>query len=72
MPWRQVPKKDVEHCDKPRGAVCRRYIRGCPNGETRRRDASLQRRLPTESIGRETGTRGTETSQYPEEKRPFR
>jgi hypothetical protein len=23
MPWRQVPKKDVEHCDKPRGAVCR-------------------------------------------------
>src|SRR5205823_13891522 len=34
MPWRQAPKKDVEHCDKPRGAVCRRYIRGCPNGET--------------------------------------
>jgi hypothetical protein len=34
MPWRQAPMKDVEHCDKPRGAVCRRYIRGCPNGET--------------------------------------
>src|SRR3990172_9071899 len=24
MPWRQVPMKDVEHCDKPRVAVCRR------------------------------------------------
>jgi hypothetical protein len=23
MPWRQVPMKDVEHCEKPRGAVCR-------------------------------------------------
>ena len=35
MPWRQVPKKDVGHCEKPRGAVNRRYIRGYPNGETR-------------------------------------
>ena len=26
--------KDVVHCDKPREAVCRRYIRGFPNGET--------------------------------------
>jgi len=34
MPRRQAPKKDVEHCEKPRGAVCKRYIRGCPNGET--------------------------------------
>jgi len=34
MPWRQAPMKDVDHCDKPRGAVNRRYIRGCPNGET--------------------------------------
>ena len=23
MPRRQVPMKDVEHCDKPREAVCR-------------------------------------------------
>ena len=23
MPWRKVPKKDVGHCDKPRGAVYR-------------------------------------------------
>ena len=35
MPWRQAPKKAVDHCDKPRGAVNRRYIRGLPNGETR-------------------------------------
>ena len=41
MPWRQAPMKDAEHCDKPRGAVCRRYIRGCPNGETHWSDASL-------------------------------
>ena len=34
MPWRQAPKKAVDHCDKPRGAVNRRYIRGLPNGET--------------------------------------
>ena len=34
MPWRQVPTKDVGNCDKPRGAVNRRYIRGFPNGET--------------------------------------
>lgn len=34
MPWRQMPMKDVGHCDKPRGAVNKRYIRGCPNEET--------------------------------------
>jgi hypothetical protein len=36
MPWRQGPKKDVVDCDKSRGAVCGRYIREFPNGETRR------------------------------------
>ena len=34
MPWRQMPMKDVVHCEMPRGVVCERYIRGCPNGET--------------------------------------
>jgi len=24
MPWRQVPKKDVVHCDKHWSVVCRR------------------------------------------------
>ncbi len=37
MPWRKVPKKDVVGCDKPRGAVSRRYIRGFPNGVTHSR-----------------------------------
>ena len=32
MPWHQEPKKDVTNCDKPRGAVSKRYIRGFPNG----------------------------------------
>jgi len=35
MPWRLKPKKDVGDCEKPRGAVYRAPIRGCPNGETR-------------------------------------
>jgi len=35
MPWRQKAMKDVEVCDKPRGADKRALIRGCPNGETR-------------------------------------
>ena len=34
MPWHLEPKKDVEICDKPRGADNRAVIRGCPNGET--------------------------------------
>jgi hypothetical protein len=34
MPWRQMPMKDVGHCDKPREAVNKRYIRGSPNEET--------------------------------------
>ena len=35
MPWHQEPKKDVTNCDKPRGAVSGRYIRGFPNGAIR-------------------------------------
>ena len=35
MPWHWEPMKDVVNCDKPRGAVSRRYIRGFPNGATR-------------------------------------
>ncbi len=34
MPWHLEPKKDVEICDKPRGADNRALIRGFPNGET--------------------------------------
>ena len=34
MPWHLEPKKDVEICDKPRGADNRAVSRGFPNGET--------------------------------------
>ncbi len=66
MPWCQMPKKDVGHCDKPRGAVNRRYIRGFPNGETHHCEPVVS---CTEHIGAEKGTWGTETSKYPEEKK---
>jgi hypothetical protein len=35
MPWHQEPMKDVGGRDRPRGAVNRAVIRGCPNGVTR-------------------------------------
>ena len=34
MPWRQEAMKDVEVCDKPRGAGKQALIRGFPNGGT--------------------------------------
>ena len=34
MPWRQEAMKDVEVCDKPRGAGKQALIRGFPNGAT--------------------------------------
>lgn len=34
MPWRTLPTKDVDGCDKPRGAANQALNRGCPNGET--------------------------------------
>ena len=43
-------------------------IRGYPNGETH----PVEHRIPSvEHIDGEEGTRGTETSKYPEEKREF-
>ena len=66
MPWRQMPMKDVGGCEKPRGAADQALIRGYPNGETHRSTTAV---LPPESIGRVEGTRGTETSQYPEERK---
>jgi len=35
MSWRREAMKDVETCEKPRGAGNQAVIRGCPNGETR-------------------------------------
>ena len=66
MPWHQEPMKDVGACDKPRGAGNRAVIRGFPNGETQ----PSRTRLPApEHIGRVEGTRGSETSQYPQEEK---
>jgi hypothetical protein len=69
MPWRQKPKKDVVGCDKPRGAVSRRYQSRISEWGNPLEEMLEDR--PTESIGRAGATGGTETSQYPEEKRPF-
>jgi hypothetical protein len=59
MPWRQLPKKDAYHCDKPRLVVIRRLTRGCPNGETL---VVLNYELCSEYIGTGEGTARTETS----------
>jgi hypothetical protein len=68
MPWRQVPMKDVGHCDKLRLAVNRRLTRRFPNGETHCGEPAVS---SVEYIDRMKATWGTETSKYPEEKRPF-
>ena len=55
--------KDVVACDKLRGVGKQTLIRRCPNGETH----SACRVSLSEYIGQEKRTRGSETSQYPEE-----
>ncbi len=65
MPWQLEAMKDVGACDKPRGVGNQTLNRGFPNGETRRICASHL----AEYIGKRERTRGTETSQYPEEKK---
>jgi hypothetical protein len=68
MPWRQVPTKDVGHCDKPREAVYKRRSEDFRMGKPAR--AHLEQPL-TEYIGLRQGTQGTETSKYLVEKRSF-
>ena len=63
MPWLSEATKDVTSCDKPRRGANTRIKRGFPNGATRRKGF---RRPGSNAGGR---TRGTETSQYPEEKK---
>jgi hypothetical protein len=63
-----MPKKDVGHCEKPRGAVYRRRSGDVRMGKPA---AAKLRHLIVEYIDYERGTWGTETSQYPEEKRSF-
>lgn len=55
--------KDVASCDKPRGAAQQAVIRGFPNGATWPESCPV---TEPKGSGR---TRGTETSQYPEEEK---
>ena len=66
MPWQKQAMKDVASCDKLRGAAHRRYIRRFPNGETHMSDPHV---CPTEYIGRNKRTEGSEPSQYLQEKK---
>ena len=66
MPWHQAPKKDVTSCDKLRGAANKPRSADFRMGKPTDGNASVS---PHEHIVRLKGTRGTETSHYPEEKK---
>src|ERR1700712_4433105 len=66
MSWHREATKDVVACDKLREAGKQALIRRCLNGETR---WSNPPSLLPERIGQVERTRGTETSQYPQEKK---
>ena len=66
MPWHQAPKKDVTSCDKLRWAANKLWpvdlrMRKLTSGNA---EVSVY-----EYIVHVKGTRGTETSKYPEEKK---
>jgi hypothetical protein len=64
MPWRQEATKDVARCDKPRGAAS-----GLRSGDLRMGQPTRACAGTAARIDRAAGrTRGTETSQYPEER----
>ena len=66
MPWQLEAMKDVGACEKLLGVGNQTLIRRYPNGETHW--ARAQYPL-TEYIGLGKRTRGTETSQYLQEKK---
>ena len=66
MPWYQEAMKGVGSCEKLRGAATQALIRRYPNGATRAGEAGAPR---VEFIDASGPTRGTETSQYLEEKK---
>ena len=66
MPWHQAPTKDVTSCDKLRGAANKPRSADFRMGKPTDGNASVS---PYEHIVRKRGTRGTETSHYPEEKK---
>ena len=59
MPWRQMPMKDVGHCDKLRRAVNRPRLE---DFRMRKLAAANPQHLFAEHIGLEKATQGTETS----------
>ena len=61
--------KDVVTCDKPRGVGKQALIRGFPNRETLKETGVYVRQPLPEYIGQLEGTWGSETSQYPQEKK---
>src|ERR1700712_2632918 len=66
MSWHREATKDAAACEKLRGTGKQVLIRRCLNGETRRSNPPS---LTAERIGGVERTRGTETSQYPQEKK---
>ena len=66
MPWRRKPKKGAASGDTPRGGADGLRSGGARMGEPARDHALAPR---AEHIGSEEATRGTETSQYPEEEK---
>ncbi len=61
--------KDVHHCEKLRGIVVKLRSVDIRMGKPILGNARI---AAGEHIAGERGTRGTETSQYPEEKKQFR
>ena len=66
MPRRQPPKKDAASCEKPRGTASKYRSVDIRMGEPVQGNAWTP---ADESIVCEEGTRGTETSKYPEEEK---
>ena len=66
MPWHRKSTKDVASCDKPRGGANGPRSADLRMGEPAGGNAPAP---PPEYIGRQEATRGTETSQYPEEEK---
>ena len=66
MPWYMAPKKDVTSCEKLWGVANERRTADIRMRELNASNVALHR---NESIITSGGTRGTETSNYPEEKK---
>ena len=66
MPWHRLPMKDVVSCEKLRGAASRHRSEDLRMGKPGQGNAWSPM---NESIVHEEGTRGSETSKYPEEKK---